>query len=76
MEIGSRRILHCNVTAHPTADWTTQQFREVLDDVHPYKFVIHDHDSIFFVFVRFDAERVRTASTAHTFSSANGKRFL
>jgi len=47
MEIGSRRILHCNVTAHPTAAWTTQQFREVLDDVHPYKFVIHDHDSIF-----------------------------
>jgi len=47
MEIGSRRILHYNVTAHPTADWATQQFREVLDDVHPYKFVIHDHDSIF-----------------------------
>src|SRR5690242_5866932 len=47
MEIESRRILHCNVTAHPTAEWTTQQFREVLDDVHPYKFVIHDHDSIF-----------------------------
>ena len=47
MEIGSRRILHCNVTAHPTAEWTTQQFREVLADVHPYRFVIHDHDSIF-----------------------------
>jgi putative transposase len=47
MEIGSRRILHCNVTAHPTAEWTTQQFREVFDDVHPYQFVIHDHDSIF-----------------------------
>src|SRR5690348_3703727 len=47
MEIGSRPILHCNVTDHPTAAWTTQQFREVLDDVHPYKFVIHDHDSIF-----------------------------
>lgn len=47
MEIGSRRILHCNVTEHPTAEWTTQQFREVLADVHPYRFVIHDRDSIF-----------------------------
>lgn len=28
MEVGSRRILHCNVTAHPTAGWTLQQFRE------------------------------------------------
>jgi hypothetical protein len=47
MEIGSRRIPHCDVTAHPTAEWTTQQFREVFNDVHPYQFVIHDHDSIF-----------------------------
>lgn len=47
MEIGSRRILHCNVTEHPTAEWTTQQFREVLADVHPYRFVVHDRDSIF-----------------------------
>ncbi len=35
MEVGSRRILHCNVTEHPTAEWTTQQIREVLADVHP-----------------------------------------
>ena len=47
MEIDSRRILHCDVTEHPTADWTAQQFREVLADVHPYRFVIHDRDSIF-----------------------------
>jgi hypothetical protein len=46
-EIGSRRILHCNVTGHPTAEWTTQQFREVLADVHAYRFLIHDRDSIF-----------------------------
>jgi putative transposase len=47
MEIGSRRILHFNVTAHPTAEWTTQQFREILADPHPYRFVVHDRDSIF-----------------------------
>jgi putative transposase len=32
MEIGSRRILHCNLTEHPTAEWTTQQFREMFAD--------------------------------------------
>jgi putative transposase len=47
MEIGSRRILHTNVTAHPTAEWTMQQFREFLAFDHPYRFVIHDRDSIF-----------------------------
>jgi putative transposase len=47
MEIGSRRILHGNVTEHPTAEWTTQQFREFLVFDHPYRFVIHDRDAIF-----------------------------
>jgi len=47
MELGTRRILHHNVTAHPTADWTMQQFREALPGDHPYRFVIHDRDSIF-----------------------------
>ena len=47
MEIGSRRILHSNVTGHPTAEWTTQQFREFLAFDHPYRFLIHDRDSIF-----------------------------
>jgi transposase InsO family protein len=47
MEIGSRRILHLNTTAHPTAEWTLQQFREALPGDHPYCFVIHDRDSIF-----------------------------
>ena len=47
LELGSRRILQCNVTAHPTAEWTLQQFREGLCDETPYRFVIHDRDCIF-----------------------------
>jgi len=47
MEIGSRQILHQNVTAHPTAEWTLQQLREALPGDHPYRFFIHDRDSIF-----------------------------
>src|SRR5215469_4128180 len=46
MEIGSRRILDYNVTAHPTAEGTLQQFREALPGDHPYRF-IHDRDCIF-----------------------------
>jgi transposase InsO family protein len=47
VEIGSRRIVHHNVTAHPAAEWTLQQFREALPGDHPYRFVIHDRGSIF-----------------------------
>src|SRR5450759_459855 len=47
MEVGSRRILHFNVTAHPTAVWTLQQFREAIPSDHSYTFIIHDRDSIF-----------------------------
>jgi transposase InsO family protein len=47
LELGSRRILQCNVTAHPTAEWTLQQFRAGLCDAGPYRFAIHDRDSIF-----------------------------
>jgi transposase InsO family protein len=47
LELGSRRIAHDNVTAHPTAEWTLQQFREALLADHAYRFRIHDRDSIF-----------------------------
>jgi transposase InsO family protein len=47
MEIGSRRILHTNVTAHPTAEWTAQQLRQAIPADHPYRFLLHDRDSIF-----------------------------
>jgi transposase InsO family protein len=47
MEVGTRKILHCNVTAHPTATWTLQQVREAIPGDHQCKFLIHDRDSIF-----------------------------
>ena len=39
LEVGSRRILNLNVTAHPTAEWTLQQLREALPGGHPYRYV-------------------------------------
>jgi len=47
MEHATRRILHTNVTAHPTASWTLQQLREAIPADHGYRFLIHDRDSIF-----------------------------
>src|SRR6266568_5142213 len=45
MEAGTRRIVHCNVTAHPTVAWTLQKPREPSD--HSYQFLLRDRDSIF-----------------------------
>jgi len=47
MEVGTRKIAHFNVTAHPTADWTLQQFREVTMGEASYRFILHDRDSIY-----------------------------
>jgi putative transposase len=47
MEHASRKILHINVTAHPTARWTLQQFRDAIPAEHAYRFLIHDRDAIF-----------------------------
>ena len=42
----TRRIVHCNVTAHPAAAWTLQQLREAIPSDHRYRFLIHDRDGI------------------------------
>ena len=47
LEVGTRRILHWNVTEHPTEDWTAQQFRTVVSGDQPHRWVIHDRDSIY-----------------------------
>jgi putative transposase len=47
IEHASRRLLHVNVTAYPTAEWTLHQLREAIPSDHGYRFLIHDCDSIF-----------------------------
>lgn len=47
IEHASRRLVRVNVTAHPTAQWTMQQFREAISADHAYRIVIHDRDAIY-----------------------------
>ena len=42
-----RRIVHFNVTAHPTAEWTAQQLREAFPFEHVPKYLLRDRDRIF-----------------------------
>jgi putative transposase len=44
---GSRRLVHFNVTAHPTAAWTLQQLREAIGFEQRYRYLLHDRDRIF-----------------------------
>jgi transposase InsO family protein len=47
LEVGTRRIPHWNVTEHPTADWTAQQFRMIVPGDQGHRFLIHDRDTIY-----------------------------
>jgi putative transposase len=42
-----RRIVHCNVTAHPTAEWTGQQLREAFPFEQLPRYLLRDRDAIF-----------------------------
>lgn len=39
-----RKIIHFNVTAHPTAEWSTQQLRNALHDSDIPNYLIRDRD--------------------------------
>src|SRR5258708_26908213 len=42
-----RRILHFNVTAHPTAEWTGQQLRQAFPFEEVPRYLLRDRDGIF-----------------------------
>ena len=42
-----RRIVHCNVTAHPTAEWTGQQLRNAFPFDRLPRYLLRDRDTIF-----------------------------
>jgi putative transposase len=47
LDIGTRRLLHWNVTEHPTAESTMQQFRTCVTGESGHRFVVQDHDTIY-----------------------------
>jgi hypothetical protein len=42
-----RRVVHFNVTAHPTAEWTAQQLQEAFPFDQTPKYLLRDRDRIF-----------------------------
>jgi len=42
-----RRVVHFNVTAHPTAEWTAQQLREAFPFDQVPRYLLRDRDQIF-----------------------------
>jgi putative transposase len=42
-----RRVVHFNVTAHPTAEWTAQQLREAFPFDQTPKYLLRDRDGVF-----------------------------
>jgi putative transposase len=47
IEHGRRKILHFNVTEHPTGPWIMQQLREAFPEACPYRYAILDRDAKF-----------------------------
>ena len=46
-DIGTRRIVHWNLTDLPRSEWTIQQFRNGLPLDGTCRFLVHDRDGIF-----------------------------
>jgi transposase InsO family protein len=57
IEHARRRILHFNITPHPTAEWIVQQLREAFPEAGPFRYAIFDRDP------KFDADVVALLKT-------------
>jgi transposase InsO family protein len=47
LDHGRRRVLHFNVSCHPTAQWVIQQLRETFPDHPAHGYLVLDNDVIF-----------------------------
>jgi len=48
LRLDRRRVLHFNVTAHPTAEWTARQLVEAFSEEEaPARFVVRDRDKVY-----------------------------
>jgi len=47
MEVGSRRVIHCGVTANPSTEWTIRHLRVAIPYDHRWRFLIHDRHATF-----------------------------
>src|SRR5258705_3062547 len=45
LDVATRRIVHWNLTRHPTAAWTIQQFRNGLPADGTHRMLVHDRDA-------------------------------
>ena len=84
IEVASRRVHLAGCTAHPNAEWVTQQARHVAwtfaEREEPVRFLIRDHDRKFMggFDAVFEAENIRILRTPIQVPEANGvaERFI
>ena len=80
IEHSRRRILHLNVTRHPSSEWVVQQLREAFPEATPYRYAILDHDSIFnadvAVFLKATGLRPKRTSVQAPWQNGTAERWI
>ena len=80
IEHGRCRILHFNVTEHPTGLWIAQQLREAFSESNPYHYVILDRDAKFgtevLEILKASGMRLRRTSPASPWQNGVAERWI